>query len=233
MAAPTLTRQPVSPNPDVTKHIMSWSTESDASPANIESLTVEGVPVVVNNVLQTSDFIGTISANGANGFDVDVLAKQDPWGSLPGIDWSIRFDNGIEVTIVGTIAPAREENVGDGWALDGDGNNIKTRDGRLKRDPTVTTEAIIRLKVHRGKWPFDLDIGSLFWTIKTTTDAKKKAEPYARQALQPMIESGKISEISVSNVQVQEPDGAMYVEISVLPVGGKNAVFLGRFQLGE
>jgi phage gp46-like protein len=222
---------PITPNPDITSRLMSWTTESTSADANIEVLTIEGVNVVVNNVLQ-SGFLGTVALNTANGYDVDVVAVTDPWGNLPVLNWSIQFDNGIQVVSQGTITRAKIENLGDGWELDFEGNNLKLPDGRLKRDPTIGTEALIRLQVHRGEWWGDLELGSTLHLINDTKNAKKEADDAIRLALKPMIDRGALAEIRTSDVLVQEPEGALYIRVELFPVAGDNSIDLGRLPLG-
>lgn len=228
---PTLIREPVSPTPGITSRLMQWSTASDDADADIESLTLEGTSAVVNNVVQ-SGFTGTCAANADGGYDVDVLATVDQWQKLPALDWSIRFNNGVTVTKTGIISKIRAANLGTGWYINSDGDNETTNDGRLKRDNTILTRALIRLKVRRGQWTLDPNFGCRVWTIETTKNAGRLAETYIREALQPMIDDGSIDTITVGNVKVREPDGGLYVEIGILPVGAANTVSLGRLSLG-
>ena len=229
---PTLTRQPQTPNVDPSRYVMSWSTASTSAVADIESLTAGGLTLVTNNAIQAG-FRGSVVLNSAGGWDVDLFSLPGEWARLSSIPWSIQFDNGIEVTETGTIAKPKIANPGEGWFLDENGDNKKTPDGRLLRDPTVHTRCVIRLKVRRGQWALDPAFGSRLWEIDTTTDVKRKAQAAIEEALQPEIDNGSIVDVLVGAVQTDHENGFVYIPVEIYPTGADGSLFIGRFLVGQ
>jgi len=88
---PILVTTPTSPNPDITDptHPMEWRTEDLDSTSSIALLQIEGMDVVVNNVLQPG-FTGTVVANGQGGWDVSIVANNDYWPGQTRIDWTLK-----------------------------------------------------------------------------------------------------------------------------------------------
>ena len=87
---PTLVTTPTSPNPDITDptYPMEWRTEDPDSTSSITLLQIEGVDVIVANVLQPG-WTGTVVANGQGGWDVSINADNDYWPSKTQIAWNL------------------------------------------------------------------------------------------------------------------------------------------------
>jgi phage gp46-like protein len=115
---------------------------------------------------------------------------------------------------------------GPGWFLNTDGDNVIT-DYDLLRDPTgIITRATIRLRVRRGSWIGDKDIGSRLHEIDNTAAARRELADVIREALQPLIDDGSIADVVVGEIEVSELDGRAAAEVGlvtssqdVLPLG--------------
>jgi hypothetical protein len=103
--APVLASGPVTPNPNYFNEVpMTWSvTDVLGGTTVINSLTLEGISAVTNNVVQ-SGFTGTVTANADGGYDISIVADTDIFVALGQFDWSITFTDGASsVTETGTI----------------------------------------------------------------------------------------------------------------------------------
>lgn len=85
---PDLVAWPASPNPNVTdpRYPIYWRSEDPDSASSVVLIRLEGVDVVVNNILQP-EFYGTVVENGQGGWDVSVNALTDMWPGLTRLTW--------------------------------------------------------------------------------------------------------------------------------------------------
>jgi phage gp46-like protein len=78
---------------------------------------------------------------------------------------------------------------------------IDTTDGSLVEDSTVQTRALMRLLTKRGKYWADKNFGSRWWTINSIDDARRQVLPMAREALQPLLDTGEIEKVELIALQ--------------------------------
>jgi phage gp46-like protein len=113
-------------------------------------------------------------------------------------------------------------NVGYGWLINDD-RDYEINDGLLVRDSTLKTRCRIRLLTRRGQWVADPDMGSLLHTIKITKDIEPTVLRMARSALQPLIDSGEILAVNLTDVIQRVTSFVATIEIvtpggSVFPI---------------
>lgn len=112
------------------------------------------------------------------------------------------------------------------------GNNDINDDGHLVRDATVASRCRRRLMIRRGEWVGDPDLGSRLHEITTTKQAQREAEGIIREALQPMIDDGSITEIIVGeDLVIDHAKGHVGIFVEIV-VAGDEQVPLGTFLLG-
>lgn len=109
-----------------------------------------------------------------------------------------------------------------------DGGNLKLDDaGHLYRDCTVVeSKAKFLIKLKRGEWWADPELGSRIHTIKTIRDANQKFERYVREALDILIKSGEITSISMGEVVTNQSTGFYGAQVFI------NVPYLGELDLG-
>lgn len=99
----------------------------------------------------------------------------------------------------------RPRNDGPGFLYDAHGNLDTDGVGRLVRDETgIVSRAIARLKIRRGQWIGDANMGSRLHQIETTAEFRRRAEDVIREALQPLIDEGSIQDVVVGEPEVDE-----------------------------
>ena len=100
--------------------------------------------------------------------------------------------------------------------------------GNLTRQKAIVTECHFLLRIHRGKYWYNADMGSKFWTLTTMKDAKAKAQKFAAEALKEKLDNGDILAV---NTKVDTTRSGIGVHISInLP--GDIVVELGFYRLG-
>jgi len=117
------------------------------------------------------------------------------------------------------------------WLID-DGRDYQITDaGGLRRESEITTRCRLRLLTRRGEWFGDPLLGSRLHTIKILKNAKRDAEDYIREALQPLVDEGAILAITVRQIETDHTTGALGVWVEVV-VPGDQVIPLGRVPLG-
>jgi phage gp46-like protein len=113
------------------------------------------------------------------------------------------------------VTPAAEVNEGEGWLINDDGDYETTSDGRWKRDPTIATRCLIRLKTRRGEWFADPTLGSRLHTLKNTKNAFRRAKDYVLEALAPLVSEGAIHAIDVVPLDSDPAPHVLMIEVLV------------------
>jgi phage gp46-like protein len=117
--------------------------------------------------------------------------------------------------------------------LDSRGDYVLGSDGRTTEDTTVATRATVRLMTHRGEYWADKNLGSRLFLLRSLEDARAGVLKFAREALQPLLDTGEILSIELGADGVYEDvDRGMFVcqlllevsegtivELSALPIG--------------
>jgi len=103
-------------------------------------------------------------------------------------------------------------------------------DGHLLTDDTIETRCRIRLQTHRGQW-LDKDIGSRLNEIKLLKHAERKMKDAIREALQPLIDSGEIVELRLSEAVTDSINGLAAIAVEIV-VPGDDLVDLGLIPIG-
>lgn len=115
-------------------------------------------------------------------------------------------------------------NPGSHWELSGDATGLidltVTADGLLKRDDTVISRCLVRLLTRRGEWFGDPELGSRLHELKILKNPKAQVEAVVLEALQPLIEDGSLSEITVTDVDVNNSDGFLLANIELIEADG-------------
>jgi phage gp46-like protein len=109
-------------------------------------------------------------------------------------------------------------NVGYGWLINDDRNYELTDDGKLARDPTLSTRCRIRLLTRRGEWFADPELGSLLHTIQHMKNIRATVKRMSQQALQPLIDDGEI--LAVDLVDVVQRTTTFFAVIEIAVPGG-------------
>lgn len=198
----------------------------------IEDLTIGTQPAIINDVIQPG-FHGSIISDGANGLIASVTPESDYWVGLIFIPWSLQFDNGIEVIVTGTICIDEGPNPGDGWLIKEQSPYLDyelTTFGKLKRDPTISTRARIRLLTRRGEWFGSPDLGSRLHTIRIMKGIVSVAQLFIVEALQPMVDDGSIAEIVFGDTIVNHEDNTTGIECELVAATG-DRINLGAIPL--
>jgi phage gp46-like protein len=141
-----------------------------------------------------------------------------PWGSSI---WGEFYWGG------GSIYPTDGE-----YTYINDSGDFELRGGELVRDKTLDTRCRFRLLCRRGKWVYDSNFGSRFWQIKDLREAKRNAQKYATEALQPLIDSGEVTAVTVIEVDTDALTGFVFANI-VIDTPQKNGLQLGTFKVGS
>lgn len=102
--------------------------------------------------------------------------------------------------------------------------------GRIVRDGTIASRAMLRLRARRGSCYYDSELGSRLHELKTLEQARRKFLLYCKEALKPMLDAGEIKGLTLGGfetdaagvvlaqllVQVSEEE---YVKLETLPLG--------------
>lgn len=94
-----------------------------------------------------------------------------------------------------------------------------TRSGELARDPAhgLVNAAYLRLAVPLGSWFGDVTLGSRLHLLQREKDVQRVfalAQQYAEQALQPMLDDGRLGSVSVRTDHPQQGWLALGIEIT-------------------
>ena len=114
-----------------------------------------------------------------------------------------------------------------------DGEYALDAKGAVVMDATVQTEVRCRLTARRGHYIYDPTFGSRFYECKTDEDVRTKAPAIVAEALQPMVDQGRILGAGVSEVVEiwrageathgisiwVQVDDEQILEIAALPIG--------------
>lgn len=100
-------------------------------------------------------------------------------------------------------------------SLDQDGEYIVTSSAQLQRERAPITRALFRLKCRHGKFVYDSGMGNKCWNIQSLAEGERKAEQYIKDALQPILDDGEISEVVVGNVEINNDTGALAVDVKI------------------
>jgi len=117
--------------------------------------------------------------------------------------------------------------------LSSSGNYEIGPDGACIEDTTVATRATVRLMTRRGLYWSNKDMGSRLHLLRTLRDARAKVVTYAKEALQPLLDTGELLSVELGQDGVYEDvDRGMFccqlllevepgviVELSALPIG--------------
>ena len=79
--------------------------------------------------------------------------------------------------------------------------------GHLARETTVATRCRFRLKIARGSWPYDPDLGSRLHTIRTLRQAVAEAEEMCVEALQDLIDDGDVTRVTLGDIHADPSSG--------------------------
>jgi phage gp46-like protein len=101
-------------------------------------------------------------------------------------------------------------------------------DGLLKRDPTngLLNSCHLRLSTPLGAYWADKTLGSLLHTLSREKDVvrvQRLAKQYAEQALQPILDDGRATSITVTSEQPH--NGLLYLLFEVVSASGETFTF--------
>ncbi|ADE10485.1 phage GP46 family protein [Sideroxydans lithotrophicus] len=101
-------------------------------------------------------------------------------------------------------------------------------DGAIKRDPAngLLNSIYLRLTVPLGSYWEAPTLGSRLYTLEREKDkvrVAKLATQYAKQALDPILESGRATSITVTSEQPN--DGHLYLLFEVVAASGETLTF--------
>jgi phage gp46-like protein len=88
------------------------------------------------------------------------------------------------------------------WLIDPTTGDYQVSGGNPVRDESLQFPAYVRLKTQRGSWLYapDVDYGSDLYLIRKQTKATPAlVENVSERALQPLLDDGRASEISVQH----------------------------------
>jgi len=100
--------------------------------------------------------------------------------------------------------------------------NPETRDYSGERTSTLANAVYLRLMTPLGSWWADISLGSRLHELTREKDLSRfyiLARQYAEQALNPLIEDGRVREISVSAMSPQK--GHCELHVRVLDASGQ------------
>jgi len=76
--------------------------------------------------------------------------------------------------------------------------------GHLRIDDSIETRCRIRISTKRGHW-LNTEIGSRLHEVRLLKHSDNKIKDAIREALQPLIDSGEVVEVRLSDVVTDEP----------------------------
>ena len=121
-----------------------------------------------------------------------------------------------------------------GWLIDPQASgqvDYTLTAGLLDRDDTVSTRCLIRLLTRRGEWLGDPQIGSRLHQIGIIKESRSRVEAAVFEALQPLIDDGSISDVTVADVRAEDQNGFLQISIDITEADGTQQQ-IGPIQFG-